>query len=196
MPIPAIILAAGASQRLGQPKQLVEFEGETLLNRTIGLARVAGAFPVVVVLGAHFAEIRATLPLEEIVLAPNDEWQTGMASSIRAGLQALADRDAQADAVLLLTCDQPRLTAAHLGAMLAASSQDAERISASRYKGARGTPAIFPRALFAALSNLEGDKGARSLLMDPSCDLAEFDFPGGEVDIDTPADLACMAPPR
>lgn len=196
MSIPAIVLAAGASQRLGQPKQLVEFEGETLLNRTIRMAREAGADPVLVVLGARFAEICATLPLEDVVLAFNDEWQSGMASSIRAGLRALTACDPQAEAVLLLTCDQPRLTVDHLRGLFAASAQHPGRIAASRYRGTRGTPAIFPRALFPPLSNLHGDRGARSLLLHPSCDVVEIDFPGGEVDIDTPADLHSLNQPR
>lgn len=192
MPIAAIVLAAGASQRLGRPKQLIELDGETLLNRTIRLAREAGADPVLVVLGAHFAEICATLPLQDVVLALNDEWESGMASSIRAGLRALAACDPQAAGVLLLTCDQPRLTADHLRALLTASAQHSGSIAASRYKGTRGTPAIFPQSLFAALSSLAGDRGARTILMHPPCEVAEFELPGGDLDIDTPADLNAL----
>jgi CTP:molybdopterin cytidylyltransferase MocA len=189
MAIPAILLAAGASRRLGWPKQLVEFEGETLLNRTIRLAREASAAPVLVVLGAHFAEICVTLPLNDVVLVHNDQWETGMASSMRAGLRALETCAPAAQAVLMLTCDQPRLTAEHLRTLLAACAGKDAPIAASIYGGTRGTPAMFPRALFPRLAALEGDKGARSILTKPPCELIEIDFPGGEVDIDMPGDL-------
>ena len=189
MTIPALILAAGASRRLGQPKQLIEFEGETLLNRTIRLAGAAGADPVILVLGAHFEEIRRTVPLQQVALVHNDEWETGMASSIRAGLRALELCAPAAEGVLILTCDQPRLNLGHLCALQKPYAQKNAPIVASKYGGTRGTPAVFPRELFGRLSALEGDKGARSLLAHPPCALIEIDFPGGEVDIDVPADL-------
>lgn len=193
MPISAIVLAAGASLRLGRPKQLVEFEGETLLHRTIRLAREAGADPVLAVLGAHFESIAATVPRDHAVLVHNDQWQTGMASSIRAGLRALDSLAPEAPAVLLLTCDQPRLTDGHLRNLLAIENTT---IAASLYSGARGIPAVFPRSLFPALAALQGDKGARSILAQPPCPLVEIEFPGGEVDIDLPADLDRLHPPR
>ena len=196
MAIAAMILAAGASRRLGEPKQLIVFEGETLLNRAVRLAREVGADPVLVVLGAYFAEICAALPSREVVLVHNDKWQTGMASSVHAGMCALGVCAPKAEGVLLLTCDQPRLTAEHLRNLIAACAEKKERIAASRYAGARGTPAAFPREVFPALSELTGDKGARAILTNPPCDLVEVDFPGGEIDIDLPADLAALYRPH
>lgn len=189
MSIPAILLAAGASRRLGTPKQLIEVHGETLLNRTVRLAREAGARPVVAVLGAHCAEIAATLPQDQAVVVENDAWPSGMASSIRAGLRALEVHAGTAPGVLLLACDQPRLTSAHLRRLLDAWRETEGCIAASAYGGARGTPAIFPRALFPQLNALQGDKGARSILARPHCPLVEVEFAGGEVDIDLPGDL-------
>lgn len=189
MTIPALILAAGGSRRLGRPKQLLVLEGETLLNRAIRLAREAGAAPVVVVLGAHFEEVRATLPLKDVVLLQNHAWETGMASSIRAGVDALETYAPQAQAVLLLTCDQPRLTADHLYTLLGFREEEGACIVASTYCGVRGTPALFPRELFARLGALEGDKGARSILAHPPCPLIEVELRGGEIDIDAPSDL-------
>lgn len=186
MPIPAIVLAAGASRRLGQPKQLIELDGETLLHRTVRLAREAGCDPVIAVLGAHIEQIRPTLP-PNVEIVENSEWQTGMASSIRAGVHAL---DAHAEGVLLLACDQPRLQADHLRALRAAFRSEPPVIAASRYSGKRGTPAVWPRSLFPALAALEGDRGARAVLAQPPCALIEIDFPGGDVDIDLPHDLA------
>jgi molybdenum cofactor cytidylyltransferase len=186
MPIPAIVLAAGASHRLGRPKQLVEFEGETLLNRTLRMAREAAADPVIAVLGAYIEQIRQILP-PQVKVVENSEWQSGMASSIRAGIRAL---DATDQGVLLLTCDQPRLTTHHLRALLAAFSSEPPVIAASRYSGKRGIPAAWPRSLFPSLAALEGDKGARAILAQPPCELIEVEFPGGDVDIDLPDDIA------
>jgi molybdenum cofactor cytidylyltransferase len=192
MPIPAIVLAAGTSHRLGRPKQLIEFEGETLLNRTLRLVREGGADPVIAVLGAYIDRIRPTLP-PQIHVVENSEWQSGMASSIRAGIRAL---DPSAPGVLLLLCDQPHLTAAHLRALAAAFSAQPPVIAASRYAGARGTPAAFPGSLFPALAALTGDHGARPILAQPPCAFIEVDLPGGEADIDLPGDLAQLGLPR
>lgn len=191
MPVSAIILAAGESRRLGHPKQFIEFEGETLLNRTLRLAREAGVHPVIVVLGAYFEEIQRSLP-PQTQIVQNPEWQTGMASSIRVGVASL---DADSPGVLILTCDQPRLTASHLRALLAAFSSEPPVIAASHYGGKRGTPAVFPRSLFPALLALQGDQGARAILAQPPCALVEIDFPGGELDIDLPADLGQLGNP-
>lgn len=190
MQIPAVILAAGASRRLGRPKQLVLFKGETLLNRAIFAACDAGAAPVLVVLGANFEEIVVTLPLAEVMLVHNEQWETGMASSIHAGMRTLQAAVPDADAVLLLTCDQPRLSAAHLRELMEASGKSgAVRMAASKYAGTRGTPAVLPRYAFAELKALQGDKGARSILTNPSHAVVDVAFPGGEFDVDEPEDL-------
>jgi molybdenum cofactor cytidylyltransferase len=92
---------------------------------------------------------------------------------------------------LILACDQPRLSAEHLSAMLDVfCAQAAPSIVASAYQGVLGIPAVFPREVFAELHALRGDKGARLLLMQPPCPLVALPFPGGEIDIDRPADMA------
>jgi molybdenum cofactor cytidylyltransferase len=92
--------------------------------------------------------------------------------------------------VLILGCDQPRLTAGHLRALLAAfAAQASPAMAASAYAGVRGIPAVFPRMVFPQLLALRGDQGARALLLRSTCPLIELSFPGGEVDIDMPADL-------
>jgi molybdenum cofactor cytidylyltransferase len=190
MPVAAILLAAGASRRLGRPKQLVEYHRETLLERAIRLAEDSGASPVITVLGAYFAEISAAVPQGDSIRVFNDRWEKGIAGSIHAGLQALDVIDKDAAGVLLLTCDQPRLTSAHLREMLAAfARQPKPSIVASAYGGTLGTPAIFPRTMFSKLRGLKGDSGARSLLAKPPDPLIPIDFPGGEFDIDLPEDL-------
>ena len=161
-PVPAIVLAAGASQRLGQPKQLLVYHGEFLIERAIRLANEAGASPV-----------------------------EGIASSIHAGLRTLDAVAGGASGVLILSCDQPRLTAGHLRGLIETFTAQAEpAIVASAYAGVHGVPAIFPRSMFADLLALRGDKGARSVLVHPPCPLIALPFIGGEVDIDQPGDLA------
>jgi len=191
MTVAALLLAAGASRRLGQPKQLLKVNGETLLERAIRLVAESGASPVVTVLGAHFVEISAAVPPGDSIRVLNGQWEQGIATSIHAGIRALDAIAPQSPGVLILACDQPRLTADHLRAMNDAFlAQPEPSIVASFYAGALGVPAIFPRSVFALLVNLKGDQGARKLLAQPPCALISIDFPGGGIDIDTPADLA------
>jgi len=189
--IPAIVLAAGASQRLGQPKQLLPYQGEFLIERAIRVAKEAGAEPVIAVLGAHFEIICASIALNDVILSINERWEQGIASSIHSGLKALDAVAMGAPGVLILSCDQPRLTAAHLRALIEAfTAQNQPAIVASAYVGVHGVPAVFPRSVFANLLALKGDKGARALLVKPPCNLIVLAFEGGEVDIDQPGDLA------
>jgi CTP:molybdopterin cytidylyltransferase MocA len=192
--IGAIILAAGASRRLGQPKQLLAHGGETMIERVIRLANEAGASPVIAVLGAHSALIAQAVPINGAVVAipvMNDRWKEGIATSIHAGLRALDVVAPKAAGAMILGCDQPRLTAGHLRALMEVFSEQVEpAIAASAYAGTSGIPAVFPREVFAELRGLSGDKGARGLLMKPPCLLVAVEFAGGEIDIDLPADLA------
>ncbi len=191
MTVPAIILAAGASNRLGQPKQLLKYRGKTLLEHALRAAREAGASPVLAMLGAHFAPICAMIPFDDAIPVLNDHWEKGISSSIHAGLSELEVRAPDASGALVMSCDQPHLTAKHLRALLKAfMGQPTPSIVASAYSGVRGVPAIFPRSVFSELLALRGDKGARSLLVEPSCPVIALPFPGGELDIDLPADLA------
>lgn len=180
----AIILAAGASRRLGHPKQLVPLEGEPLLHRAARLALEAGLGPVRVVLGAELEKCREALSGLDIEVVLNPEWEEGMGSSIRAGMAGLA---ADADAALLLVCDQVALEGSLLDRILATHRAHPDRVVASRYAGILGIPALLPRRLFGALGALRGEQGARGLLREG--DAIELPFPGGELDLDTPGDL-------
>lgn len=183
----AVILAAGASSRLGQPKQLLQLAGETLLARSVRLAREAGANPVVVVVGHQAARMHEALASAGAIIVINEEWASGMASSIRAGVEA-AEQFAPGN-LLLMVCDQPRLEAEHLRALLRAHQNEQQPATASRYAaGMLGVPAVFSRAMFAALKRLDGDRGARQLLQSMPCGHVEFEQ--GAVDIDLSEDLA------
>lgn len=183
--IAGLVLAAGASTRLGQPKQLLRLHGELLVERAIRIVREAGADPVFVVLGAGyepiFEAVSAIMPPPRVLL--NRRWQEGMSTSVALG-GAAAERDG-ADDLLVLTCDQIAVTAAHLRALIEASHR--EHVVASFYRESRGVPALFPEFSFHALQALTGDRGARELLQ--QADVLSVPFPEGDLDIDTPDDL-------
>ena len=194
MPVSCILLAAGASRRLGQPKQLVRLGGETLLERSVRLALLAGCERVFVVLGAQAERIRAEMDGEiaahsEVTLLVNEQWEQGIASSIRAGAARLR-QDGSASGALLMACDQPFLTVEHLRLLLAAFAERGEReIAASLYGDTLGIPAVFPRSRFTDLLALRGDRGARHLLrQEPQ--LVTVACAAAALDVDTPEDLA------
>ncbi len=176
-----IVLAAGASTRLGSPKQLVRLGAETLLERAVRIAREAGCAPVVVVLGANAAAVLAACSLGDAVIVINADWAEGMSASIACGVAAV---EGEVDSVILMACDQPSVTPAHLRALQATGS-----MTASAYADRRGIPAFFPAAAFDDLLELHGDQGARALLKSAR----SVGLSGGEIDIDTIQDVAKLA---
>ena len=187
-PIPGVVLAAGASRRLGQPKQLLPYRGGTLLSHAV--ERVHGAFdPVVVVIGAEAERMRAALaagPAVEIV--ENTDWQEGMASSIRAGARHLGAT--APEAVLLTLVDQPLVTKAHLLEMRETFFTSRPEVVAAVYGGIVGVPAIFAASMLERLAALRGVRGARSVVGGPSVRLVRFLLDEADFDIDTPEDAA------
>ena len=164
---------------MGEAKQLVMLGGETLLERAVRVAREAGCLPVVVVVGAEYVQVLGSNVLGDAVPVINEEWEEGMASSIRLGVRALEfARDVEG--VLLMTCDQPAVTAKHLFHL----TLQAE-VKASRYAGKNGVPAFFPKEYFDRLMELKGDAGARELLAEARYEELE----NGELDVDTVKDL-------
>lgn len=180
MTVAAVVLAAGASRRLGRPKQNVVIAGETLLQRTVRLAREASLSPVIVVIRPG-TEYTNSLVLDDMVtIVSNHEVDEGVASSIRCGI-ALASSHDVAGAVIL-ACDQPALRSDHLRALF----EDKTRVTGSAYAGSIGVPAFFPATFFPLLMALDGDSGARGLLKNAHAIPAE-DL---RFDIDTEQDIA------
>ena len=194
-PIAAVLLAAGGSRRLGTPKQLLALGGEPLVRRTARLAVEARLAPVVVVVGHEEERVRAALSGLPVATAANADWRSGIASSIAAGLAALARCSPAWRAVVFLACDQPLLAREHLETL--ASAVDAGAVvAASSYAGTYGVPAAFARALEAELLGLAGDAGARGVVGRHLAEAALVPFAGGQLDVDTPEDRARILEPE
>lgn len=186
----AVVLAAGASTRMGRPKQTLLFQGETLLRRAVIAALGAGCRPVVVVTGAHVEVTREELRGLDVREALNERWETGMASSVRAGLAALLEEDERTSAVVLLLCDQPYVTPEHVASLVAAHRATGRAVVASEYGGGYGVPALFARTLFEDLAQLEGGAGAKQVIKRHAAEAHFLPFPEGAFDVDTPDDFS------
>lgn len=182
-------MAAGASRRLGKPKQLLDHGGLPLLSHTALAALSTGIRPVIVVLGAEAEAIRPSVEREEMTTLVNPDWQEGMASSLRTGLQHLMDEYPQVDTAILMVCDQPYVSADILLELLQCRQQTGLPAAACSYAGRMGTPALFDRSLFGELLRLTGDTGARKWLSEHPESVATLPFRRGELDIDTPEDI-------
>ena len=185
-----VILAAGGSRRLGQPKQLVKLKGEPLVLRALRGAQEATPGRVVLVLGAHGLRIRALLRRRAhgpTVLVDNGRWREGMASSLQRGLRALP---ADCRAALLLLVDQPGVTGQSLERLIRGWLDSPGRLAAARYGDRLGVPAIIPRRYWGALTGLAGDAGARSLLRRNAAAALGIPMPEAAWDVDEPGDLA------
>ncbi|MEJ8843308.1 nucleotidyltransferase family protein [Lacibacter sp. H375] len=180
-----IILAAGASSRLGSPKQLLVYSGVTLLQHSIEAAQTADAASVVVVLGANADVIKTELNIETVELVVNPEWKEGMASTIRFGLQTLLKLNPQVEAVVFMVADQPFVTAGLLNDLMELNKKEQRSIVASKYGTTFGTPVLFTKRFFPELLELAGDVGAKSLVRKYQNEAAFVHFPKGEIDIDT-----------
>jgi molybdenum cofactor cytidylyltransferase len=195
MSVAAVVLAAGGSTRFGKPKQFALFRGETFIKRIVAAAIQAGCTPVVVVTGEDSAQVTLELTGLSVSIAPNPGWSSGVGSSIRVGVQSAMDLAGDLDASLLLSCDQPFVTAAVLLQLIQLRLTSRKRIIASAYAETLGVPALFDRSCFPDLLGLKGDSGAKAIILTRPHDVASFDFPSGEIDIDTAADYEKLDQP-
>jgi molybdenum cofactor cytidylyltransferase len=186
----AVILAAGASTRMGQPKQLLELDGKPLIVRAIAAALASNAWPVVVVLGANAEKIRPAIARLPVLAAENPAWSEGMAASIRTGVTTLQQFSRSLDAALFALCDQPAFSATTIAQLVLAQKETRRSIVAAHYAGRNGAPALFMREHFQELAGLTGEEGARALLNGDSSRVAAVDLPALAVDLDTPADFS------
>ena len=188
-PCALIILAAGASTRLGRPKQLLPFRGRSLLRHAAQTALASACRPVVVVLGAVAERLNQELSGLPVTLAINLQWNEGLSSSIRAGLKALSLERAGPDAVVIMLCDQPLISAQFLDRLIAVHHSSAKGIVATEYGGQAGVPALFSRRYFPELAALRGSRGAQPVIVKYAKDAGRIPLPEAAIDIDEHEDI-------
>lgn len=188
--IAAVVLAAGASARMGQPKLLLTHRGVPLLRRAVDAAFTGGCDEAIVVLGADRARYQPLLQGTAARAVHNPEFARGMSTSIRAGIEALSE-DTQAAVIML--ADQPFITAEIIRALIETYRTSGMKIVASEYGGVRGVPVLFDRALFLELLVLEGDQGARQVMAIYTTHMTAVEIPAGAaLDVDTSDDARSL----
>jgi molybdenum cofactor cytidylyltransferase len=183
-----IILAAGESKRMGFPKQLLNIEGVSLIRRTAEVALATDCYPVVLVIGAHKAQLAQEIIDLPLTVIDNQMWHEGMASSVKMGLAGLYMTYKDVEAVIMLVCDQPYISVSLLERMIEIYRTKKPPIVACKYEDQVGVPALFDRKLFEELLSLTGDKGAKPVLMNHLDEAYLLTFEAGSVDLDTPED--------
>lgn len=185
-----LILAAGSSSRLGQPKQLLSYRHKTLLGNTIEAAIKAVNRRVLVILGSNHQVIANNIDQFDVSTVYNPDWEDGISSSIRTGLAEMLLANEDLDAVILSVCDQPFITQSVFEDLIIEAAASNKSIIASAYGEVLGTPVLFDRQHFDALSLLRGNSGAKTLLIKYKDQVAPVSFDKGEIDIDTPEDYS------
>jgi molybdenum cofactor cytidylyltransferase len=183
--VAAVVLAAGGSRRMGQPKQLLLVDGQPMVTRVVQAVLAAGLSDVVVVLGAAADEVQPELAGLPVRLTVNKAWREGMASSLRAGLALVSPT---AEAALFVPADLPRLTAQTITAVVDCFAGTGKPIVIPTWQGCRGNPVLFARRLFPELLAVQGDQGGRALFASHQQDIAlvEVGDEGILLDVDTP----------
>ena len=184
-----IILAAGNSSRLGRPKQLLQFRGETLISHVVAEAVAADLQPVVVVTGAYHAEMSDALRGLAVALVYNPHWETGMASGIAVGVKEALYLAPSLQAFVVAVCDQPYISAELFRSLVQQQAVSGKGIIACTYAETQGTPVLFAARYFNELAALRGEAGARQLLKQYPDEVAAVPFPQGKIDIDTEEDF-------
>lgn len=185
--IPIVILAAGKSSRLGQPKQLLPFKGKYLINHCIKVAQKVSD-TVIVVTGAEHERIDPVIQETGVLSTFNEQWEEGMASSIRHGLSTAITQSENPDQVIFMVCDQPFVTEVLLESLLTKHASSGKDIVGSSYAGITGTPVLFDKTVFPELMELRGDVGARKIIIRDQERVCSVEFALGNVDMDTADD--------
>ena len=186
--IAIIILAAGASTRMGTPKQLLPYRGYTLLHHTLESAVASVCNPVVVVLGANAQRIAAEVNLSSVMVVENPDWHLGMGSSIGRGMIAIANCSETIDAAVITVCDQPFLSAEIINHLVAAYHATKKPIVACQYADTLGVPVLFKHTFFSELATLTETVGAKKIIHKYDQQIFKIPFSLGVIDIDTPMD--------
>ncbi|RFZ85728.1 nucleotidyltransferase family protein [Mucilaginibacter terrenus] len=189
-----VILAAGSSSRLGEPKQTLIYDGKTLIQHAVEAAMVSKCRPVIAVVGANHELVSSYIPHQDVHIILNNEWSEGMASSIKAAVNYML-HDFDIDSALFILCDQPYVNHKLLDAMLQAKQESEKAIVACAYGGTVGVPVLFDRSMFNHLLLLQGDEGAKNILKTHPEEVVTIPFDKGVIDIDTQDDYNNLLSP-
>lgn len=184
----AILLAAGASTRLGNPKQLLIHNGKSLITHAVDVIKGTELHPVIVILGSNASLIESEINNKKLLIRTNNAWQEGIASSIRCGINILQENYSACDGALIMVSDQPHITTELLNQLVNTQKITGKPMAACAYDNATGTPALFHKSVFPELLLLQGDKGAGNILKKRPQDVSIVPFPLGKFDIDTRED--------
>lgn len=184
-----IVLAAGASTRMGTPKQLLrQANGLSLIQQAVQTAQDSQLGPIVVVLGANAKRVGEEIAQLGVQSVVNADWETGMGSSIAAGVRYLLANQPLIAQVLIMLGDQPLLTSTHLKELVRTMEKEQAPLAVSEYGDAKGVPAVFSKVLFDQLLQLQGAPGAKPVIQQNLQQAVSVPFPEGALDIDTPED--------
>lgn len=191
--IAIVILAAGASKRMGSPKQLLKWGDETLINYSIKTVQKVNTKSVVVVLGANFELIKNGIQTSEVTILNNPHWEKGLGTSIAVAVEYLQNSKSSVDGVLITLCDQPLITSDFLKLLISKFQLDKNQIIATSYgNGKHGVPALFDKVYFNELMGLSDDQGAREILKRQSNNVIGVTPPESNVDLDTKEDYTTL----
>lgn len=179
--VTGVVLAAGASQRLGEPKQLLAYKGSTILDATLSMARRCGFAQLIVTLGGAASSVRSAVDLSGCQVVENPDFRSGCSSSIGAALQAI---DPRATGLVLLLGDQPEVSSSTVKSLVAGAR--GAPLGVCRYDNARGHPFWFRSEVFDELASLHGDKAVWKVLESGRYDIVEVPQDGPvPLDVDT-----------
>ncbi|MGM0934650.1 MAG: nucleotidyltransferase family protein [Bacteroidota bacterium] len=190
--IGVIILAAGSSSRLGYPKQLVEFKGIPLLQRSIDIVESLELDPKILVLGAKEDEINKKIDPRNFEVVINENWEEGMSTSIRKGISEALKIKKELEQILILLSDQPLVTKDKIEELIRVQLDSKKQATFSEYLGNVGVPAIFSREIFSDLKKLKGDQGAKKLIYNKGFQFGTVKFENANFDVDTIADVELL----
>lgn len=177
---------------MGKPKQLLQFNGKSLLLNVIHHAEQAIAGAIYVVVSGENLKISQEIQQTSALVVENRNWKNGVGSSIACGIKHCARMNPSPAGILIMVCDQPFLSVELLRSMVDKFNATAASIVASQYESTIGTPALFSKKHFTQLSRLRGDKGAKPYIIKNKNEVATVPFFNGGIDIDTPGDYKAL----
>ncbi len=183
-----ILLAAGESKRMGVPKQLLEYQGHSLIRHATEIAIASICRPIVVVLGAYGDRLKSEIDSLPVTICQNLDWQQGMSTSISVGIKRLTTTASKINGVIIALADQPLITAQVYNQLVERYQETQQKAIASIYSDTLGVPALFDRILFPQLLNIKAKGGAKQLLTKYSDRTLNLNVPEAAIDIDTPND--------